>query len=163
MLSCSSDRNFASDKNMKEFIISLLLCVLSGTLASAVCPKTSIGKPIGFLCMTVVTASVISLFFSAFTSGSFSLGLPEISEYDYSEKANASISSAAEKTVAEKLFSTVYEHLCVFPESVKTKVEYSDGNFYLVSAEIFVETDLAEELEKYIYEKTGMEVTVSAP
>ena len=148
---------------MKEFIISLLLCVLAGTLASAVCPKTSIGKPIAFLCMTVVTAAVLSLFFSSFTSGSFSFTLPEISEHDYSEKANDVISSVAEKTVAEKLFSTVYEHLCVFPESVKTKVDYYDGNFYLVSAEIFIETDLTEELEKYIYEKTGMEVTVNAP
>lgn len=148
---------------MKDIIISVILCVCSGTVISALCPKSSIGKPIVFLCSAVVTGAVISVFSVGLTDGSYSFSVPDLSEYDFSETANEAVCSSVEKTVAENLFSVVYSYLGVYPESVKTDVDYKDGRFYLTEADVFVETEHADALKKIIYEKTGLEVSVVEP
>ena len=148
---------------MKNIIISVIFCACAGTLVSAICPKTKIGKPIAFLCSAVVTAAIISVFHSAFLNNELRLDFPEITAEDYSVKTNSAICAAAEKTVAENLFSVVYAYLGAYPESVKMDVDYHDGNFYLLSADVFIETEFAEGLKKHIYEKTGLDVSVREP
>lgn len=148
---------------MKDIIISVILCVCAGMFISAFCPKTSIGKPIVFLCSAVVTAAIASIIYSGLTSHSLSFSLPDLSEPDYWKAANVSVCESVEKTVAEKLFNVVFDYFGEYPESVKTDVDYRDGQFYLISADVFVETDSAEALKKYIYEKTGLDVSVNEP
>ena len=148
---------------MKDLIISVVLCVCGGTVVLVLCPKTSIGKPIAFLCSAVVTYAVLSVVCSGFNNAGLPFTLPEISQYDFAETANSSVCSAVEKTVAENLFSAVFGLLGVYPESVKVEIGFTDGQFYLVSADIFVKTENEEELKDNIYQKTGLDVSVRAP
>lgn len=157
-----NNRHIDPCENMKEFIVSLAFCVFAGMLALAICPKTKLGRSVAFLVSAVVTGAVISLFSSYFLNGKISLTLPEIVSEDYSEKTNAAMCSAVEKTVAENLFAEVYDYLGVYPESVKAKVEYKNGEFYLISADVVVNTELADGLREHIRKKTGMEVTICA-